>query len=468
MKHFRHVCCLLPVLLLATDAIAGSLYGAASSTGDSARSLYSIQGDRIDFSRQPFTSLDDCALSWKDELMEGAMEKGVVFYERYENGKPTGEYFSGNLRTGGEHEIDMSSRDIVVRTGKNAGTYKRVGAIHSHPGDFQASMEVVVTEVRQVEISPGVFGSGTVIQTIPDISGSAYGQSTPQTTSDGKNGRNDLSNLVTLHDKAGYVVDHVSQSLVKTEYDEGTGRFRAYEARGSAKVFTQCDYDVCTDGTRAARIRESAAGLDISEEFIENKVAQNAVYDPNRDWNAGPTRQAGANGVASETTAPGVAIGKASASSGAPAIPAEMAALAGQVAAQVGEIQSQRHACTSFKFEKNYIGADRKPYMALYRCTECGQETTVNVRDGETIEDIIAKNKQKAAFSGQAYGFAQSAIQSRVQTQENGGLPPEETELLRILTEYGPASSGIVLSTLSEQGKGPLKAIENRDKQETP
>lgn len=122
-----------------------------------------------------------------------------------------------------------------------------------------------------------------------------------------------------------------------------------------------------------------------------------------------------------------LAVGNA-ASSENPAIPAEFAELAGQVATQIGEIQAQNHVCTSFEFEKDYIGAERKPYMKLYRCTECGQGTTVNVRDGETIEEIIAENKRDAALENQLYGFAQSALQNNAAIPSVQNVPQQTQE----------------------------------------
>lgn len=90
----------------------------------------------------------------------------------------------------------------------------------------------------------------------------------------------------------------------------------------------------------------------------------------------------------------------------------DMAALASQTADLIGRVQAQRHACTSFEYVKDYTGADRQPYMKLYRCTECGQGTTVNTRSGETIEDVIASNRQRQDFADRSYGFAQSALQA--------------------------------------------------------
>lgn len=50
----------------------------------------------------------------------------------------------------------------------------------------------------------------------------------------------------------------------------------------------------------------------------------------------------------------------------------------------------------------------------------------------------------------------------------DGDLSPEEAEILRVLTEYGPCYGGMILATQAEQGTGPLSAIEAREKQEKP
>ena len=113
------------------------------------------------------------------------------------------------------------------------------------------------------------------------------------------------------------------------------------------------------------------------------------------------------DGPACVPETPGAIPGNAS----TPAIPADLSAMAGQLAGQIGGIQSQLHECTSFAFVKDYRGANREVYAKRYRCRECGRETMVNVRDGETIEDKIAANRQRQTFANQAYSTAQSALQ---------------------------------------------------------
>ena len=94
-----------------------------------------------------------------------------------------------------------------------------------------------------------------------------------------------------------------------------------------------------------------------------------------------------------------VAISDAGISSCQSGIPAELAAMLGQVSGQIANVQSQRHYCTSFEFVKDYRGANREVYAKQYRCTECGKGTMVNVRDGETIEDEIAANRQRQTLT---------------------------------------------------------------------
>lgn len=66
---------------------------------------------------------------------------------------------------------------------------------------------------------------------------------------------------------------------------------------------------------------------------------------------------------------------------------------------------------------------------------------------------------------------AQASLPEASNSSENrtaGELSPEEAEILRVLTEYGPCYGGMILATCSEQGTGPLSAIEAREKREKP
>ena len=133
--------------------------------------------------------------------------------------------------------------------------------------------------------------------------------------------------------------------------------------------------------------------------------------------------------------------------------------LAEQALEQVRDAQSRRHCCTSFEFVKDYEGADRSVYAKRYRCTECGKDTMVNVRDGETIEGTIAENKRKKALTDQSYDVAQSGLQRMAApraSQGNGGMTAQEAEMLRLLTEYGPVYGGMALTGMAQEGKGPL------------
>ena len=134
------------------------------------------------------------------------------------------------------------------------------------------------------------------------------------------------------------------------------------------------------------------------------------------------------------------------------AIPAELAAMLGQVPGQIANAQSQGHACTSFEFVKAYRGANREVYAKRYRCRECGRETMVNVRDGETIEEKAASNKQRRSFADQAYSAAQSALQGVGTSAQNCGYSPELMDQFgRTFAEQGPCSAGLQLEALKNQ-----------------
>lgn len=153
------------------------------------------------------------------------------------------------------------------------------------------------------------------------------------------------------------------------------------------------------------------------------------------------------------------------------AIPADMAAMAGQLANQVGSIQSRQHACTSFEFVKDYLDARKQPYQKLYRCTECGKETIVDARGGETIEDKIAQNKQRAALTGQAYGFAQGALQAMpgaMAAQNGAGCATPDAGVADILNEHGLMAGSALLCTMTERGEGPLAHYNTQPTQENP
>lgn len=84
--------------------------------------------------------------------------------------------------------------------------------------------------------------------------------------------------------------------------------------------------------------------------------------------------------------------------------------------ASVGAANSSSHYCTSFTHVKTRevkvasIAAAHGNWQ-VYECTECHQQTGFYDKD-DSIENIIAKNKQKRAIEGQCYGTAQSALQS--------------------------------------------------------
>lgn len=88
-----------------------------------------------------------------------------------------------------------------------------------------------------------------------------------------------------------------------------------------------------------------------------------------------------------------------------------IAALAEQTSELIGQVQAQRHFCTSFVPEE---GSNRGKASSRkhYRCTECGRETVVDIAKGETIEAVIASNKQRQDTANRSYGFAQSTLQA--------------------------------------------------------
>lgn len=176
-------------------------------------------------------------------------------------------------------------------------------------------------------------------------------------------------------------------------------------------------------------------------------------------------------GRAEAEKAVSISMAADSPSSQTPAFSSDIAAMAGQLANQVGSIQSRQHACTSFEFVKDYLDARKQPYQKLYRCTECGKETIVDARGGETIEDKIAQNKQRAAMTGQAYGFAQGALQAMpgaVAAQNGAGCATPDAGVADILNEHGLMAGSALLCTMTERGEGPLAHYNTQPTQENP
>ena len=69
------------------------------------------------------------------------------------------------------------------------------------------------------------------------------------------------------------------------------------------------------------------------------------------------------------------------------------------------------HVCTDFEFVRDQKAGDVM-WHKVYRCTECGREKSVNVKNGEAIDDVIADNKERQQLENQARQAAAQAIQA--------------------------------------------------------
>lgn len=96
------------------------------------------------------------------------------------------------------------------------------------------------------------------------------------------------------------------------------------------------------------------------------------------------------------------------------------------------------HHCTKFEFVRDQRAGDVM-WHKIYRCTECGKEKMVDVKNGEAIDDVIADNKKAEAFDekrDELLQATQKAVDNITTTDTPKKSSPKVINWKDYLTDY--------------------------------
>lgn len=82
------------------------------------------------------------------------------------------------------------------------------------------------------------------------------------------------------------------------------------------------------------------------------------------------------------------------------------------------KLPEKSHFCLDFEFVRDLKAMGDK----IYRCTECGREKLVDVKNGQTIDDVIADNKERQQLANQAQQSAEQMIQTIEKNTKKSGV----------------------------------------------
>lgn len=82
------------------------------------------------------------------------------------------------------------------------------------------------------------------------------------------------------------------------------------------------------------------------------------------------------------------------------------------------KLPERSHFCLDFEFVRDLKAMGDK----IYRCTECGREKSVDVKNGQTIDDVIADNKERQQLENQALQTAEQMIQITEKNVKKSGV----------------------------------------------